>query len=290
MVEHAIRLELGLVDNQRNRQRHADGERGRHVGVRPRVGVLGPREPHAEEDETRGQQTVPNPVQPTHLLTKGELRLQRQRQGAVGQGEDEGRQEEERHDNVRKVAVPVRVAVAQERAADDQAEDEPQARGHHEDALAPGPPLARQDLPGHGVEERLRAKGDARDAEAGQDHVEVVGQGDDERAHAPKETADDGEPFSAPVVGGLGEDRAQDDGENGQDRGGPAGGAGGVEFGGDGVRLLEKERVERLEPECAAVLLSSNREQLLTAPAPTRQKFCVKYNKDIARTAKNVLA
>lgn len=220
-MEHAIRLELGLVDDQRDRQRHADGERGRNVGVGPRVGVLGPREPHAEEHETGGHEAVAHPIQPAHLLAKGELRLQRQRQGAVGQGEGHGRQEEERHNYVREVAEPVRVAVPQECAADDQAEEETQARGHHEDALAPRAPLAGQDLAGHGMDERLRAKGDARDAEAGDDHVEVVGPGDDDGTHAAAETADDGEPFSTPVVGGLGEDRAEDDGENGQNCGGP---------------------------------------------------------------------
>lgn len=33
VVEHAVLLELGLVDDQHDRQSHADGERSRHVGI-----------------------------------------------------------------------------------------------------------------------------------------------------------------------------------------------------------------------------------------------------------------
>lgn len=240
VVEHAFFGELGLVDNQHDRQRHADGERGRHVGIRPRVRVVGPRKARAEEHEAGREQAVAHPVQPGHFLAKAEFRLQRERQGAVGDGEGHGRQEEQRHDNVREVTEPVRVPVAQQHAADDEAEQEPQARLHHQDALAPGAPLARQDLAGHGVEEGLGAKGDARDAEAGDDHVEAGGPGDDDGAHAPEETAGDGEPFPPPVVGGLGEDGAEDDGEDGQDGREPGRSARVVEDGRDGIGLLDR--------------------------------------------------
>lgn len=75
VVEHAVLLALGLVDDQHDRQSHADGKRSRHVGIRPRIRVLGPRKSHAEEHETGRKETVPDPVQPAHLLPKAKLRL-----------------------------------------------------------------------------------------------------------------------------------------------------------------------------------------------------------------------
>lgn len=88
------------------------------------------------------------------------------------------------------------------------------------------------------MEEGLGAKGDARDAEAGDHHVEASGPGDNDGTYAPEETADDGEPFSPPVVGCLGDDGAEDDGKYGQDCREPGRGARVVEYSRDGVGLL----------------------------------------------------
>lgn len=85
------------------------------------------------------------------------------------------------------------------------------------------------------MEEGLGAKGDARDAEAGDHHIKAGGLDDNDGTYAPENTADDGEPFSPPVVGGLGDDRAQDDGKYRQDCRKPGRGGRVVEYGRDGV-------------------------------------------------------
>lgn len=89
------------------------------------------------------------------------------------------------------------------------------------------------------MEERLDAKGDADDAEAGDDHVHRGGAGDDEGADGAKGREADEEPFTAPVVGGLGDDGAEDDGEDGDGCGEPDDAALGVEVASDGLSLLE---------------------------------------------------
>lgn len=156
----------------------------------------------------------------------------------VRNGNGDGRQEEECHDNVREVTEPIRVSITQEQAPDNQAEQETQARGHHEGALAPGAPLSGQDLASHGVEQRLCAKGNSGDAVAADDHIKGGSLGDDDGSNSSNETTDDGEPFSAPVVRRLGEDWAEDDREDSDDGREPGRGSGVVELGGDGVRLL----------------------------------------------------
>lgn len=62
VVEHAVVDELGFVNNQDDGQRQANGKRGRHMRIGPRIRVLGPREAHAEQHETRRKQRIANPV------------------------------------------------------------------------------------------------------------------------------------------------------------------------------------------------------------------------------------
>lgn len=111
--------------------------------------------------------------------------------------------------------------MPQQNPADDQAEEETEAGGHHEGALGPGAPFSRQHLASHGVEERLGAKGDAGHAEPANDHVEAVGAGHDEGAQRSKKAANHREPLAPPVVSRLGDDGAENNGANGQDGGRP---------------------------------------------------------------------
>lgn len=88
------------------------------------------------------------------------------------------------------------------------------------------------------MEERLDAKADADDAEASDGHVHGGGAGDNNGAHSAEECEDDEEPFSSPVVGGLGGDGAEDDGEDGDGSREPRDVGRVVEVAGNGLALL----------------------------------------------------
>lgn len=211
VVEHAVLLEAHLVHGQSHTEGTADNERRNGVGVSPGIGVLRPRQAHAEEHQARGQESVSNPVELRELLRDAEARLVRrlwrviQRQNECRGHEVDGR----RH-------VPVipharGVAVARERAAS-QERHKASHRGREViGRLRPGAVASGEHLGGNGVEEGLGAVGAARDGKAGNGHAHRGCAGDDDGADDAAGREADEEPAAAPVVCGLGDDGGEND-------------------------------------------------------------------------------
>lgn len=142
------------------------------------------------------------------------------------------------HEEVVAEAIGGGVVGAVEGTSDEETGDCAETVGDHVGGLAPSSPSSREDLGGDGVKKRLNTKRDAGDGEAGNGHIHARGPRDNDGANGAEEGEADEEPFASPVVGGLGDHGAEDDGEDGDGRGEPDCVGGAIEVASNGLALL----------------------------------------------------
>lgn len=242
VVEHAILLEPCLIDHETNGECEANSKSCGNVGVGPWVRGVRPREADAEEDQAGCEEEVSDPVELLQLLQglARELLLLLSGGRVVSNRGEKSTKDVESHGHEEIVAEAVGSGVvgAVERAADEKTGDCAETVGDHVGGLAPSSPSSREDFGRDGVQERLDAKSNAGDCEAGNGHVHAGGSRDNDGANGAEEGEADEEPFSSPVVGGLGDHGTEDDGQDGDGRGEPDSVGGAIEVAGNGLALL----------------------------------------------------
>ena len=175
VVEHAILLEPRLIHDEANSKSKTDGKGGRHVGVGPWVRGMRPGQTNTEEYQTGGEEEVADPIELLQLLTStaSELLLLLSGRRVIGNDSDESTDNVPCHGHVEVVAEAIGswVVGAVESTANEETSNGSQAVGDHVCSLAPGSVSSGKNLRRDGVEERLRAKGNASDSESSDGHI-----------------------------------------------------------------------------------------------------------------------